>query len=116
MWKLVLALCAFPAICLAGEAVVLDASAVRDGAQWHFTVTILHADTGWEHSADGWTVEAEDGTRLGYRELRHPHVNEQPFTRSLRDVTVPEGTRSVWIRAHDSLHGWTSERFEVPLR
>jgi len=47
-----------------------------------FDVTLSHADTGWEDYADGWRVELEDGTVLGTRVLGHPHVNEQPFTRS----------------------------------
>ena len=54
----------------------------------------------------GDDVEAPDGTELGYRKLLHPHVNEQPFTRSLGGVSVPDGMTEVVIRAHDSVHGW----------
>ena len=39
------------------------------------------------------------------RTLLHPHVDEQPFTRSLTGITIPEGTDEVVVRAHDSVHG-----------
>lgn len=109
-----LAMTALPV--LAGEAKVENASARKSGATWTFEVTIRHADTGWDHYADGWAVLAPDGTQLGYRTLHHPHENEQPFTRSLSDVRVPDGVTEVMIRAHDSVHGWSDATFKVPLR
>ena len=42
-----------------------------------------HPDTGWDDYADGWRVLDMDGNELGMRVLHHPHVDEQPFTRSL---------------------------------
>jgi hypothetical protein len=33
-------------------------------------------------------------------------VDEQPFTRSLSDVEIPEDVASVVIRARDNVHGW----------
>ncbi|MEM1352393.1 MAG: hypothetical protein AAGF27_08605, partial [Pseudomonadota bacterium] len=53
---------------------------------WRFDVTISHPDTGWDHYANGWRVLDMDGNELGMRELVHPHVEEQPFTRSLSGV------------------------------
>ena len=76
------------------------------GDGWRFDVTVRHGDTGWDHYADGWKVEAPDGTELGYRKLLHPHETEQPFTRSLGGVVVPEGGREVTVTAHDGVHGW----------
>lgn len=99
---------------LADLPVVEDATARQSGAGWTFSVTVRHPDTGWEHYADGWKVFAEDGTELGYRELLHPHENEQPFTRSLSGVTLPDGTERVLIRAHDNVHGW-GEDFVLEL-
>jgi hypothetical protein len=92
--------------CLAGEAVVEAVAVSPDGAAWRFDVTVSHADEGWEHYADGWEVLAPDGARLGYRELLHPHVAEQPFTRSLGGVGIPDGATELSVRAHDSVHGW----------
>ncbi|MEM7643100.1 MAG: hypothetical protein AAF366_11285, partial [Pseudomonadota bacterium] len=68
-----------------------------------------------EHYADGWEVLGPDGARLGYRELLHPHVTEQPFTRSLSGVEIPEGVERVTVRAHDNVDGWGAA-VEVPLR
>jgi hypothetical protein len=90
---------------LAGEAKVVDAKAVKSGNTWRFDVTIKHADTGWENYADGWGVYLANGTELGYRVLVHPHVNEQPFTRSLSGVKIPKGTQSVVIVPRDKVHG-----------
>lgn len=90
----------------AGEARVVDARLTQIGTSWRADVTVAHADTGWDHYADGWDVRSMDGTELGYRKLHHPHVTEQPFTRSLSGITIPDGTTEVRVRAHDSVHGW----------
>ena len=100
----------------ADQAKVEGATARKSGNTWTFEVTIRHPDTGWDHYADGWAVLAPDGTQLGYRTLHHPHENEQPFTRSLSDVTVPTGVTQVQIRAHDSVHGWSNATYTVTLR
>ena len=112
--RLSLALICLAAPALAGPPVVEDARASRSGESWRFDVTIRHADTGWDHYADGWTVLAPDGTELGHRELLHPHVEEQPFTRSLSGVAIPAGVTEVLIRPHDSVHGPGSD-FVLPL-
>jgi hypothetical protein len=100
----------------AGEVKIVDAKAEKQRASWVFHVTLKHADTGWDHYADGWRVVAEDGTELGKRTLYHPHVNEQPFTRSLADVNIPANTAAVYIEAHDKVHGWSDQRFKVKIR
>ncbi|PID61776.1 MAG: hypothetical protein CSB44_05985 [Gammaproteobacteria bacterium] len=90
---------------LADKAHVIDAH-ITDlgGGRYRIDATIEHADEGWEHYANAFEVYAEDGTLLGTRELAHPHVNEQPFTRSLT-LELPPGTGKVEIRAVDSVHG-----------
>ncbi len=100
----------------AGEADVVSAEATRspDGT-WRFTVTVRHADTGWDHYADAWEVLAPDGTLLGRRVLLHPHENEQPFTRSLSGVEIPEAVDRVTIRARDSVHEYGGATVEVVL-
>jgi len=99
----------------AGEAVVEAARLSPAGNAWRVDVTLRHDDTGWPHYADGWEVLDADGTRLGFRELLHPHVNEQPFTRSLGGVVIPAGSERVFIRAHDNVHGWSAVLFEITL-
>jgi hypothetical protein len=91
---------------LAGEAIVLAATATPMGGTWNFDVTVQHADEGWQHYADCWRLTGPDGTVYGLRELFHPHVDEQPFTRSLSGVAIPSGVSSVSIEAHDLVHGW----------
>ncbi len=80
-----------------------------------FSVTLSHPDTGWDHYADGWEVLGADGNSLGIRELGHPHVTEQPFTRSLSGVQVPLGAQIVYVRARCNVDGWSDELFEVRL-
>lgn len=94
---------------LSGEVEITAVSATESNGTWRFDVTLRHGDTGWDHYADAWEVRLEDGTVLGTRTLFHPHVEEQPFTRSLSGVTIPPGVERVLVFAHDSVHGWTAE-------
>jgi len=108
-----LALLATPA--LADAPVVERATATHTGSTWTIAVTLSHPDTGWDHYADGWEVLDETGTRLGVRDLLHPHVTEQPFTRSLSGIAIPKGTGSIRIRARCQVDGWSDTTFEMPL-
>ena len=85
------------------------------GNRWSVNVTLEHGDTGWEHYADNWRVVDAEGNIIGDRVLYHPHVDEQPFTRGLGSVKVPEGITTVYIEAHDKVHGWTPKRLKVDL-
>ncbi len=82
---------------------------------WSVNVTLKHDDTGWDHYADNWRVVDSEGNVLGDRILFHPHVSEQPFTRSLGDLEIPEGVLIIYIEAHDKVHGWTKNRLRVEL-
>lgn len=99
----------------AGPADVLSAEAVCEQRVCLFAVTLRHADEGWEHYADRWEVLAPDGTLLATRVLAHPHVGEQPFTRRLPGVVVPEGVERVRIRARDSVHGFGGQEVWVVI-
>jgi hypothetical protein len=111
----VLAILAAPA--MAGEAEIVEATMQRasDGT-YAVSVTVRHADEGWQHYADRWDVLEPDGTLLGSRILAHPHVDEQPFTRSLTGVAIPDHVAEIVVRVHDSVHGLGSGelRLEVP--
>lgn len=93
----------------AGEVAIVGVQASRSGEGYRFDVTLRHADTGWEHYADRWEILTPDGEVLGTRVLYHPHVDEQPFTRSLSGIKIPEGVVKVKIRAHDSVHGYNAK-------
>ena len=100
---------------LAGEADVTAVSVEAAGnGQWRFDVSVRHADTGWEHYANGWEVVGPDGTVLGKRVLAHPHVNEQPFTRSGL-IDIPAGITKVTVRANDLVHGLGGAEMIVTL-
>ncbi|MDX1411074.1 MAG: hypothetical protein R3351_02875 [Nitrospirales bacterium] len=103
-------------LAIAGVADVTDAKAVcNQNSTCDFTVTIQHEDSGWEHYANQWEILSPGGEVLGVRVLLHPHVNEQPFTRSLTDVSIPLSTQTVRIRARDSVHGYGGKEMIVEL-
>jgi hypothetical protein len=92
-----------------------------DGA-WTFHVTVQHPDTGWEDYADGWDVVMPDGTTLKpdpdspfTRLLLHPHVSEQPFTRSQSGIVIPPDATQVRVRAHDLVDGYGGREVLVDL-
>ncbi len=103
----------------AGEVEIIKAEArLLSSGAYRFDVTLRHDDTGWDHYADRWEVIAPDGSILGQRVLLHPHVNEQPFTRSLSGIKIPDTTKEVVIRAHDTVHGMGKQvlKYKLPNR
>jgi hypothetical protein len=109
-----LALASVPA--LAGEADVIGAVAHRTGAgTYDLDVTIRSRDTGWDRYADRIEVLAPDGKVLATRVLEHPHEDEQPFTRDVPQVPVPNGIDTVSIRARFKPTGFDGDVFKLPL-
>jgi hypothetical protein len=108
-----LALCASPA--LADPVKVQNVKVSKANGSYTFKVTLLHSDSGWDDYANAWRVKDMNGNTLGERVLAHPHVNEQPFTRSLSGVKIPDGVKSVVIEAHDTVTGWAAETKTVKL-
>jgi hypothetical protein len=98
----------------AGEADVVDVQVSGSGGSYNFSVTVRHADEGWEHFANRWEVVGQDGTVYGTRVLAHPHVDEQPFTRS-GSINIPAGVSTVIVRANDSVHGLGGKEIVVAL-
>ena len=62
----------------AGEVRIVDVK-VRCQVDCTFSVTLEHADTGWEHYANQWDVVSLDGKIIKSRVLYHPHENETTF-------------------------------------
>ena len=114
--ELVYLLCFICAPSLASEAhienVVTNKSA---NGKVSFTVTLRHADKSWDHYANFWQVETLQGVVLAKRVLHHPHINEQPFTRSLSSIVIPEGVRQVIVTAGCTLDGKHSNDYLVDL-
>lgn len=101
---------------LGGEANVIEARAVQNSmGTWTIFATVKHADEGWDHYADKWEVLGPDGEIIATRTLLHPHVGEQPFTRSLGGILLPESITQIRIRAHDLVHGYGGAEFEIIL-
>jgi len=97
------------------------AAQAEDGS-WTFRATVEHPDTGWEDYADGWDVVLPDGTVVKpdsdspfTRLLLHPHVDEQPFTRSQGGIAIPGGVTQVTVRAHDLVDGFGGRGILVDL-
>ncbi|MEM7301038.1 MAG: hypothetical protein AAF468_08145 [Pseudomonadota bacterium] len=100
----------------AGGADVVDVKVrAQSDDSFSFSVTVAHGDEGWEHYADSWQVLGSDGTVFGTRVLAHPHVDEQPFTRSKSGIKIPAGVTSVLVRAGDSVHGYSGKEMTVNL-
>lgn len=113
---LLLILITIPAPLLADSPQIVSAKAQRSGMGWRISVTLQHPDTGWDHFADGWEVRDMAGNVLGFRELMHPHGHNEPFTRSLSSVMIPDGVRKVQIRARCGRSGWGDQVLKLRLR
>ena len=97
------------------------AERAADGS-WTFYVTVQHPDTGWEDYADGWDIVLPDGKVIKpdpdsefTRTLLHPHINEQPFTRSQSKIKIPPGVTTIRVRAHDLVDGFGGEEIVVDI-
>ncbi len=96
---------------------VIDVEAERVGSgPMDFDVTISSPYDTPERYADAWrVVDGVTDEVLGIRELTHDHQNEQPFTRSLRGVEVPESVTEIRIEARDSVNGWGGQSITLDI-
>jgi len=101
---------------IAGKASVLDATVIANAnGTYSISASVFHKDEGWTHYADRFEVLTMEGEVIATRVLYQPHVNEQPFTRSISNVQVPIGETEAIIRAHDNVHGDGERTFTVKL-
>jgi hypothetical protein len=112
---LMLAALLFPTVLAAGPADVMDVQVECRYQACSFQVTVGHQDEGWEHYADRWEVLGPDNELLATRVLHHPHEYEQPFTRGMSGVEIPESIQRVRLRAHDNVHGYGGHVIEIDL-
>jgi hypothetical protein len=95
---------------------VLRVEVQKTGAEvYSFSATVSSPDTGWKKYANAFRIRTEKGRVLGTRVLFHPHVNEQPFTRSLAGVKIPPDVREVIVDVKDSVAGWGGKSVRVKL-
>lgn len=87
----------------------------NDDGTFKFDVTISSPYDSANRYADAWRVIDEAGAVYGIRELVHDHSAEQPFTRSLDKVEIPETVEKVTIEARDLVNGWGGSTVTVDL-
>ncbi len=87
----------------------------RDDGSWDFTATLSSPYDTAARYADAWRVVGSDGEVYGTRELAHDHGAEQPFTRSLSGVVIPDDVTEVTIEGRDQTSGWGGATVIVEL-
>ncbi len=94
---------------------VLNAEFTESGdGTWTVSVTLSSPYDTPERYADAWRLLDEDGNELGIRELAHDHQSEQPFTRSLSGVEIPDDVSVITVQGRDQVSGWGGVTIEVP--
>lgn len=107
----------FSGTSVASDAEVVKAKAELTSAQkYNISVTVKHADEGWDHYANAWRVYSADGELIAERVLHHPHVKEQPFTRNILGVSIPSEVTEVRIVAVCSQTGESKQGYTLKLR
>ena len=109
-----------PVVSQEGCAHVVDGTATEQSpGVWLVAATVSSTETGWDKYADEWIVSTKNKNDemivLGTRTLAHPHENEQPFTRSLSGVSIPEDVSTVVLSARDSVLGYCGDTYELSL-
>jgi hypothetical protein len=94
---------------------VVFADATVSSSGWSFAVTISSPYDSPDRYADGWRVLGPDGTEYGFRLLTHDHASEQPFTRALDGVEIPEDVTMVTIEGRDQEFGFGGATFDLTL-
>ena len=80
-----------------------------------FDVTVSSSYDTPERYADGFRVYTQSGEVFGERKLLHDHRDEQPFTRDLYSVKIPQAVKKVLVQARDQMHGYGGKVVEVTL-
>ena len=83
---------------------VIDATITSSEGRYTVSATVVSADAGWDKYADAIVIRTPEGDTIGVRELTHPHVDEQPFTRSIT-LELPTGVGEIVVAANDSVDG-----------
>lgn len=95
---------------------VIEVTIEESGAnRFDFSVTLSSPYDSPERYADAFRVMDENGTVFGVRELLHHHAHEQPFTRGLYGITIPDEVRRVIVQGRDLENGWGGGELMVEL-
>jgi hypothetical protein len=95
---------------------VIEAGAEQtaDGT-WTISATLSSPYDTADRYADAWRVVGPDGEVYGTRDLAHDHAGEQPFTRSLSGVVIPDDVSEVTIEGRDQVSGWGGATVTIEL-
>ncbi len=95
---------------------VIDAELEPAGDTWRLSATLSSPYDTPERYSDAFRALTPDGEELGVRVLLHDHANEQPFTRALTDLQIPDDVDTIIVEGRDLEHGWGGETItlEVP--
>ena len=96
------------------DVVAVDLTPDADGS-WTVHATLSSPYDTPERYADAWRVLDEQGNVLGVRELAHDHAGEQPFTRSLTAVDIPDGVVTITVEGRDQRNGWGGATSSTPV-
>lgn len=105
----------FSLTAFANDVEIINVVLTKHAGTWRADVTLKHADTGWKHYADGWRLVDSKGHEIAKRTLYHPHVNEQPFTRSESGFYIANDIKFIFVEAHDLKHGWSKDKVKIDL-
>ena len=106
----------FSSVTFASDAKILKVKVEKTPAQkYNISVTLQHEDEGWDHYANTWRVYSSEGELIGERVLHHPHVDEQPFTRTLLGLSIPSELSEVIIVAACSKTGESKQKYVLKL-
>ncbi len=106
----------FSSVCMASDAKIVKVNIEKTPAQkFNISVTLEHSDEGWEHFANAWRIYSPEGELIGERVLHHPHVDEQPFTRTLLGLSIPAELSEVLVVAVCSKTGESKQSYKVKL-
>lgn len=96
------------------DVVEVEVSADGDNG-FDFSVTLSSPYDTPQRYADAFRVMSEEGDVYGVRELLHDHAGEQPFTRRLTGVAIPEEINTVIVQGRDQEYGYGGKTMEVDL-
>jgi hypothetical protein len=95
---------------------VVDAKVTpRGGNRFDFDVTVSSPYDTPKRYADAFRVIGPQGKVYGERKLLHDHAGEQPFTRDLYGVEIPDSVRTVTIEARDQMYGYGGRKLDIEL-
>ena len=112
-----------PVVAAAPDADITNVYARQEkNGTWTFHVSVRHPDRSYDDFADGWDLVTGAGQVLKVEShhrftkvVRRPHLKEQPFTRTVKGVVIPESVEKLKVRAHDSRAGFGGKEVLVHL-